>query len=242
MQQQDQEQSADQAAQQADQQEQQAVADADDQQQQQQAAAVPESGIPTYGGTMRRASTIETHDYWDPHRGVFGPTQFMHSMLYNNLIRWKNKEKAEMEADISALPEIPDPTTYVFNINPRAAWHDAYPTEGGRNITAEDIVVNVDRNTAGRRLDRGGRRFLPRSLELAQDRDRRGGRRTHVAHDLGWHRFHLPFGDLPAALRLDGGAGRDSRVGHRVGRLARRSNDTSGRRLRSIHRRELRTD
>ena len=73
MQQQDQQQSADQAAQQADQQEQQATADTDDQQQQ-QAVAVPEAGIPSYGGTMRRASTIETHDYWDPHRGVFGPT------------------------------------------------------------------------------------------------------------------------------------------------------------------------
>ena len=149
MQQEQQEQAADQAAQQADQQEQQAVADAQQQQQQQAAAAVPDSGIPAYGGVMRRASTIETHDYWDPHRGVFGPTQFMHSMLYNNLIRWKNKEKSEMEADIASVPENPDAETYIFNINPNARWHDAYPTEGGRNITAEDIVVNVDRNTAG---------------------------------------------------------------------------------------------
>ncbi len=149
MQQQQQEQAADQTAQQADQQEQQAVADADQQQQQQQAAAVPEGGIPTYGGTMRRSSTIETHDYWDPHRGVFGPTQFMHSMLYNNLIRWKNKENSEMEADIAALPEQVDETTYIFQINPAARWHDAYPTEGGRNITAADIVANIERNKNG---------------------------------------------------------------------------------------------
>ena len=150
MQQQQQEQSADQQAQQADQQEQ-AVAEADDeaQQQQQQADAGPPASAPQYGGTMRRASTIETHDYWDPHRGVFGPTQFMHSMLYNNLVRWKNKEESEMEADIASLPETPDATTYIFQINPAARWHDVYPTEGGRNITAADIVENVERNKAG---------------------------------------------------------------------------------------------
>ena len=137
---------ADQQAQQADQQEAPAADQADQQQQQ---VVADTADQPLYGGVMRRATTIETHDYWDPHRGVFGPTQYMHSMLYSNLIRWKNKEKAEMEADIAALPENPDATTYIFQINPAARWHDAYPTEGGRNITAEDIKLNVDRNKAG---------------------------------------------------------------------------------------------
>ena len=146
-QQQQQQDMADQQAQQADQQE--APADEPSQQQQQVATAQPGPGDPIYGGVMRRASTIETHDYWDPHRGVFGPTQFMHSMLYSNLIRWKNKEKAEMEADIAGIPENPDATTYIFQINPAARWHDEYPTEGGRNITAQDIVFNVDRLTSG---------------------------------------------------------------------------------------------
>ena len=138
-----QQQTADRQAQQADQQD--APADDDDQQQ----TVVDTSDQPLYGGIMRRASTIETHDYWDPHRGVFGPTQFMHSMLYNNLIRWKNKEKGQMEPDIAGIPENPDATTYIFQINPAARWHDAYPTEGGRNITAEDIKFNIDRLTTG---------------------------------------------------------------------------------------------
>ena len=147
-QQQAQQQIADQQAAQADQQESD-VADSDDQQQQQQTVSESTEGLPLHGGVARRASTIETHDYWDPHRGVFGPTQFMHSLLYNNLIRWKNKENSEMEADIAGLPEIPDDETYIFSINPAARWHDAFPTEGGRSITAEDIKVNVDRNVAG---------------------------------------------------------------------------------------------
>ena len=148
-----QQQQADQAADRADQQEDgdaAQAASADQQQQQQQVTtAMPGEGDPIYGGVMRRASTIETHDYWDPHRGVFGPTQFMHSMLYSNLIRWKNKENAEMEADIAALPETPDATTYIFQIDPEARWHDSYPTEGGRSITAEDINFNVERLTSG---------------------------------------------------------------------------------------------
>ena len=139
-----QQQAADRQAQAADQQD----TPADDGDGQAQAVA-DTSGQPLYGGVMRRASTIETHDYWDPHRGVFGPTQFMHSMLYNNLIRWKNKEKGQMEADIASIPENPDATTYIFQINPAARWHDAYPTEGGRNITAEDIKFNIDRLTTG---------------------------------------------------------------------------------------------
>ena len=150
MQQQAQQQQQQAAADQAQQAEQQEATPAEQQEeQQQQQAAVAEGPIPQYGGSARRATTIETHDYWDPHRGVFGPTQFMHSMLYNNLIRWKNKEKSEMEADIAALPEIPDDTTYIFTIDPGARWHDSYPTEGGRHITAQDIKFNVDRLTAG---------------------------------------------------------------------------------------------
>ena len=147
-QQQQQQQAADQQAQQADQQEA-APADQDAQQQDQDQAAVAEVGGPTHGGTINRATTINTHDYWDPHRGVFGPTQAMHSVLYNNLIRWQNKEKSMMEADIAELPENPDEETYIFSINPAAAWHDQYPTEGGRNITAQDIAFNVDRLVTG---------------------------------------------------------------------------------------------
>ena len=131
------------AAQQADQQDQGgAAADTDDDQQQSVAAATDQ---PTYGGTLRIAGPVSTHDYWDPHRGVFGPTQFMHGWVYNYLIRWANKEKAIMDSDLASLPEIPDGTTYVFTVTDGARWHDQFPTEGGREVTAEDIVFNIDR-------------------------------------------------------------------------------------------------
>ncbi len=140
-QQQQQQDTAEQQAQQADQQD----AEPTDQQEQQQQAVADVGEQPIYGGTLRRATTINTHDYWDPHRGVFGPTQYMHSFIYNYLIRWDNKEKAEIGADLANLPEIPDDQTYIFTMQDGAAWHDAFPTEGGRLVTAEDIAFNIER-------------------------------------------------------------------------------------------------
>ena len=135
-QQQQAEDSADQQAQQADQQEQ-TVADADDQQQQQVAA----SNI-VRGGDLRFSTPAATHDYFDPHRAVFGPTQFWMGFYMNYLIRWRNKEQGILEADVASLPEIPDDETYIFRVDQGARYWDQYPTEGGREVTAEDIRLN----------------------------------------------------------------------------------------------------
>ena len=68
--QQQQQQQADQQASQADQQEQPQQEQA---QQEQQQTVADTSGL-TRGGTLRFSSPAATHDYFDPHRGVFGPT------------------------------------------------------------------------------------------------------------------------------------------------------------------------
>lgn len=140
MQQQDaQEQQADQAAQQADQEEQQQSAD---QAQQQQQAAVAQGA---YGGTLRFSTPAATHDFFDPHRGVFGPTQYWMGFYMNYMIRWATKEGGVMEEDITSLPELPDAETYIFNVDQGAHYWDQYPTEGGRDVTASDIQLNFER-------------------------------------------------------------------------------------------------
>ncbi len=144
MQQAQQEQAEQSVAQQAQQAEQQEATPAEQQEEQQQ-QAVASGEVPKYGGTLRFGSTISTHDYWDPHRGVFGPTQFMHGWVYNYLIRWANKEQAIMASDLAELPEIPDGETYIFSVVDGARWHDKYPTEGGREVTANDIDYNIER-------------------------------------------------------------------------------------------------
>ena len=127
---------AEQQAQQVDQQEQ-AVTDVEQQQ-----AAVSQV---KRGGELRFSTPAATHDYFDPHRGVFGPTQFWMGFYMNYLIRWRNKEQGIQEADIASLPEIPDSETYIFQVDQGARYWDQYPTEGGRLVTAEDIRANFQR-------------------------------------------------------------------------------------------------
>ncbi len=99
----------------------------------------------TRGGTLRFSTPAATHDYFDPHRGVFGPTQGWMGFYMNNIIRWQNKEKGILEADVAGIPEIPDEETYVFTVTPGARFWDRAPTEGGREVTAEDLRFNMQR-------------------------------------------------------------------------------------------------
>ena len=97
------------------------------------------------GGILRYPGPNTTWDYMDPHRGIFGPVQWVMSDYMNYLIRWFNKELGILEADIGSLPEIPDDETYIFAIDQGAHWWDQVPTDGGRDITAADIEFNVQR-------------------------------------------------------------------------------------------------
>ncbi len=115
-------------------------ADQDDQQVMQAGA-----GSVVRGGELRFSTPAATHDYFDPHRGVFGPTQFWMGFYMNYLIRYRNKEQGITEPDIASLPEVPDEETYIFRIDQGARFWDQYPTEGGRLVTADDIRVNFQR-------------------------------------------------------------------------------------------------
>ena len=125
-------------AEQADQQE----ATADEQAADQQQAAAVSNII--RGGALRFSGPMDM-DYFDPHRGVFGPVQYWMGLYMNYLVRWRNKEKGIMEADVASLPEIPDDETYIFQLDRGASFWDRYPTEGGRLVTSQDIVDNFQR-------------------------------------------------------------------------------------------------
>ena len=114
----------------------------------QQQAQPQQAGVDKYGGTLRFSTPAATHDFFDPHRGVFGPTQYWMGFYMNYMIRWASKEKGIMEADITSLPETPDGETYIFSVDRGARFWDQYPTEGGRDVTASDIVINFDRQIA----------------------------------------------------------------------------------------------
>ena len=71
------------------------------------------------GGNLRFSTPAHSHDYFDPHRAVFGTTQYWMGFYLNNMIRRRNKEQAVMEADIRSLPEIPDEET-ISSVSTRA--------------------------------------------------------------------------------------------------------------------------
>ena len=131
--------------QQAEVQAQQVVQQQEQEQEQDEAVAAAEASPIKRGGTMRFSSPAATHDSFDPHRGVFGPTQFWMGLYMNYLIRWQNKERGIMQSDIASLPEIPDGTSYIFSVDQGATYWDQFPTEGGRAVTAEDIRYNAQR-------------------------------------------------------------------------------------------------
>ncbi len=141
------EQQAQQAAQQADEQARQAQAT--QQAQEAEPQTVAEGPAIIRGGKLRLTTTAPAHDYFDPHRSIFGTTQSWMSFYMNYLIRWRNKEQGIMEADVASLPETPDEETYVFTLDQGARFWDRYPTEGGRSVTAQDIEANFQRQIAG---------------------------------------------------------------------------------------------
>lgn len=106
----------------------------------------PPSG-PTAGGIMRIWLPVERHDRWDPHRSRYRYTQASLSLMYNRLIRPASVSTGELEADLCALPEMPDETTYVFTVDPDARFWALEPTNG-RSFTAQDIAWNVERQQA----------------------------------------------------------------------------------------------
>ena len=116
-------------------------------QQSQQAAqqeSQPQPSGPTRGGIIRTWLAVERHDRWDPHRSRYRYTQAAHSLMYNRLIQPASASTGELEADLCALPEMPDETTYVFTVNPDAAFWNLEPTNG-RTVTAQDIAWNIQR-------------------------------------------------------------------------------------------------
>ena len=146
-----QQQQQDQAQQQA------AAADAQDQGDQQDQPAVtaaPSGGI-TPGG-VRTAPFVGPFSgdppTLDPYENLTYRAQIPSGFTYSKLLQAISGAEgvnpgntAEYEPDLAvSLPEIPDPTTYIFTLREDANWHDVDPLNG-RPIVMDDIVQTHDR-------------------------------------------------------------------------------------------------
>ena len=145
------------------------------------------------GGNLRFSTPAHSHDYFDPHRAVFGTTQYWMGFYLNNMIRWRNKEQAIMEADICSLPEIPDEETYLFRVDQGAAFWDQYPTEGvddwspPTTFASTSSARSMARTPPERRMARScSKAPTPRPRRLRRPTTARSSLRPTVPTRLGW--------------------------------------------------------
>ena len=119
---------------------------------------VPDAPQP--GGDLRLHASLLDLDFFDSHRAQFPLTQLLAALQQSKLVRYSDVDRGVLEADLAALPEIPDALTYVFELRPGVRWGSDEPTNG-RPFSADDLRANLDRQIAG--LDAAG--ALDPSLE-----------------------------------------------------------------------------
>ncbi|KPJ49226.1 MAG: hypothetical protein AMJ38_03745 [Dehalococcoidia bacterium DG_22] len=132
-------------------------------------AAVSPTASPTgtpsaYEPAAHRGGTLHLPGYeafvsdtLDPHQTEFGPVYSSHSAVFSKVLRYEDIERGVIVADLAqALPETPDPLTYVIRIRPGVRFHQpsavfggsASAEEkavGGRQLTAEDVKYSFER-------------------------------------------------------------------------------------------------
>ena len=126
--------------------------------------AAPAGMDPKPGGIARLFATTDNFDRFDPQRSRFRAGQQVFSLIYSRLLRPDSVSAGSLEPDLAGLPEQPDETTYVFALNPAAAFWDV-PRTGGRAVTSEDVRLSFQRQIDG--LNAGGDpdlRFYRRAL------------------------------------------------------------------------------
>ena len=109
---------------------------------------LPSEGVSERGGTLRLHTDLDLLDFFDIHRSRFPTTQAFSALQQNRLIRYADINAGIMESDLAALPEIPEPDTYVFELREGIQWWDRNPTNG-RPFTTADVRANFERQIAG---------------------------------------------------------------------------------------------
>ena len=107
-----------------------------------------QTATPTPGGIAQIFAVTDEHDRWDPHRSRFRATQSFLSLMYSRLLRPDSLSQGTLEADLAGLPETPDDSTYIFQLNPSAVFWEGPPADG-RAVDSEDVRLSIQRQIDG---------------------------------------------------------------------------------------------
>lgn len=107
----------------------------------------PSEGEPERGGTLRMHAALDLLDSFDIHRSRFPTTQLFSALQQSKLLRYADINAGLLEPDLAAIPELPDETTYVIELQPETRWWNRSPTRG-RACTADDVRANFARQIA----------------------------------------------------------------------------------------------
>jgi ABC-type transport system substrate-binding protein len=112
------------------------------------------AGGPTAGG-ISVTQSANVYETVDPHRTVASPVLQVLSRVQSKLLRFSNPNVGDVVGDLVEDWETPDPQTVILNLREGVTWHSQGPgaanpaAAGGRALTTEDIVYNIDRQKAG---------------------------------------------------------------------------------------------
>lgn len=107
----------------------------------------PSAAQPRSGGTLRMVTQYEP-PHLDPIAILAAGTHTNVGAAYSKLIKFKNGEGVsptnfDVQPDLSALPEQPDASTYIFKLKKGVKYHNIPPVNG-RELTADDVKYTFD--------------------------------------------------------------------------------------------------
>ena len=112
------------------------------------ATAVTGQAAPGAADQVKRGGTFTSVEgpprSLDPHFDTFPANTHVTNNVYNSLLYF-NDDVTKIELDLAqAMPEQPDPLSYVFKIRPGVKFHNVAPANG-RELTAEDVKYSFER-------------------------------------------------------------------------------------------------
>lgn len=106
---------------------------------------------PTPGETLRLTGFVTSDGVYDPHKTQAGAFFGHQAFVFSRLLTYSSQTSGTIVPDLAvAMPETPDPLTFVLTLRGNARWHQREPLFG-RAVTAEDVKYSLERQINGDR-------------------------------------------------------------------------------------------